>query len=290
MAVYERTYRPYTGPLTPERTRFLVLPRYSYAEVFHSKLFIGFFVACYVWPLVLSVLIYLPYNLSLLELIKLQAGDLLAFFRFDANWFHDWFMLPYRFVAFFMAFIVGPALVSGDLRNNGLPLYLSRPFSRTEYVLGKATVMVVLLSAVTWVPGLLLFFFRAYLGGWGWFVDNLRIGFGIFVGSWIWIVIYCLVSLALSAYVKWKPAARAALIGVFFVAAALGSVLNLMLRTRWGRLIDIGSMGHLVTGHALGVPGSDDVPVWAAWLSLAAICGLCLLLLARKIKAYEVVR
>ena len=51
--------------------------------------------------------------------------------------------------------------MSPDLRNNGLPLYLSRPFSRTEYVLGKMSVLLILLSAITWVPGLLLFLFQA---------------------------------------------------------------------------------------------------------------------------------
>ena len=42
MAVYERTYRPYQGTLTPERTRFLVLPRYAYREIFRTKLFASF--------------------------------------------------------------------------------------------------------------------------------------------------------------------------------------------------------------------------------------------------------
>ena len=46
-----------------------------------------------------------------------------------------------------------------------LPLYLARPFCRTEYILGKIAVLVILLSAITWVPGLLLFLLQAYLGG-----------------------------------------------------------------------------------------------------------------------------
>jgi lipopolysaccharide export LptBFGC system permease protein LptF len=32
------------------------------------------------------------------------------------------------------------------------------------------------------------------------------------------------------------------------------------------------------------------MPMWAAWLSLAAACALCLWLLSRRIRAYEVVR
>ena len=114
---------------------------------------------------------------------------------------------------------MGPALVAPDLRNNGLPLYLSRPFSRTEYVLGKMAVLVVLMSLITWIPGLLLFLFQGYLEGAGWLGANLRIGMAIFVGSWIWILVLSLVALALSAWVKWKPVARLTLLIVFFVLA-----------------------------------------------------------------------
>ena len=71
--------------------------------------------------------------------------------------------------AFFVTLLVGPPLVSRDLRNNALPLYLCRPFSRTEYVLGKMSVLLILLSAMTWVPQLLLFPFQSYLEGAQWF-------------------------------------------------------------------------------------------------------------------------
>ena len=72
MAVYERTYQPYVGTLTPKWSRFLVLPRYAYAEVFKKKLFISFLVSCFVWPLLLAVLIYLPHNSSFLKLVTTQ--------------------------------------------------------------------------------------------------------------------------------------------------------------------------------------------------------------------------
>ena len=56
-------------------------------------------------------------------------------------------------LALFLAAFVGPGQVSPDLANNALSLYLARPFSRAEYVLGKMSVLVILLSLMTWVPG-----------------------------------------------------------------------------------------------------------------------------------------
>ena len=45
MAVYEHTYRPYAGEVTPLWSRFLILPRHALQGVFQSKFFIAFFVA-----------------------------------------------------------------------------------------------------------------------------------------------------------------------------------------------------------------------------------------------------
>jgi ABC-2 type transport system permease protein len=290
MAVYERGYRPYGGQLTPERTRFLVLPRYAYRQVFRSRVFGAFLLGCLLWPFVVAVIIYLPHNLRFLQAIQEQSGGILSIFRYDETFFYRWLMIPHGFMAFVLAFVVGPALISADLRNNGLALYLSRPFSRAEYILGKTTVLIVLLSAITWIPGLLLFCFQAYLGGSAWLGDHWRIGPAIFLAFWIWILTLCLFSLALSAYVKWKPVAQIALLAVFFVLPLLAAILNLVLDTRWASLINVGDMIRRVWAGLFGIDSSVEVPIAAAWLSLVLACGACLTLLARKVRAYEVVK
>src|ERR1043165_9427229 len=111
--------------------------------------------------------------------------------------------------AFFITLLIGPPLISRDGTNNGLPLYFCRPFSRVEYVLGKMSVLLILVSLITWVPILLLFFFQSYLEGWSWFTQNLRIAGAIFVGSWIWILLLELLSLVISSYRKRTDAVEA---------------------------------------------------------------------------------
>ncbi len=64
MAVYEQTYKRYAGPLTPEWSRFLIIPRHAYRAVFKSKLFIAFFVICFIPLLVEAILIYLHHNVA----------------------------------------------------------------------------------------------------------------------------------------------------------------------------------------------------------------------------------
>jgi len=290
MAVYERTYRRYDGALTPERRRILAFPRYAFDEVFRSKLFLALCVVFLLWPLVIACILYLPHNLGFLKLFQTDSETVSAIFGFDAEFFYNWLMKPQIAMAFVLTFLVGPALVTADLRNNGLALYFSRPLSRTEYVLGKASILVLLLSAVTWVPALAVFGFQVYLEGADWLRANWRAGLGIVLGTWIWILLLCLVSIALSAYVKWKPVARLSMILVFIVAAGLASVMNLQFRTDWASVINLGDMVHVIVASLFGVPPNIAVPPWAAWTSVLVTCGACVWLLARKLRPYEVVR
>jgi ABC-type transport system involved in multi-copper enzyme maturation permease subunit len=200
-------------------------------------------------------------------------------------------MVPQSFLAFFLVFLIGPALISTDMRNNALPLYFSRPFNRWEYLLGKSAVLVILVSGVTWAPAMLLFLLKAYLAGGGWFVDNLRTAAAILLSWWIWIAVMTLISLAVSAYVKWKPVARLGLFFIFIVGAGFAAILNLTLRTYWGSVFNIGDMLRVVWGKLFDVPeGASQVPLSAACISLLVVCAICIVLLQRKVRAYEVVR
>jgi ABC-2 type transport system permease protein len=291
MAVYKSNYGRYSGELTPAWSRFLILPRYAFRDVFQSRGFIVFFTLCFAVPFAGLLMIYLHHNLAALKFLNLPLEQVQQMLPINATFFLrglEW----QGSLCFLLALFVGPALISPDLRNNGLALYLSRPFTRSEYVLGKLTVLVVLLSLITWIPGLLLFFFQSYLDGAGWLGQNLRIAGAIFVGSWVWILALSLVALAISAWVKWKPVARVSLLIVFFVFSGFARALNEALDTWWGWMFSLWAAVQNIWSSLFGQEIDSDlaVPIWAAWLTLAAGCSLCLWLLSRRVRAYEVVR
>ncbi len=304
MAVYEHTYKQYLGKLTPEWSRFLVIPRHAFRDVFKSKLFTAFFVICFVPLLIEAILIYLHHNVNALAIMQVNVRELVPI---DATFFQAFVNLQASF-AFFVTLLVGPPLVARDLRNNALPLYLCRPFSRTEYVLGKMSVLLILLSAITWVPQLLLFLFQSYLEGARWFIDNLSLASAIFLGSVVWILLLALLSQAISALVKWRVIASGALLGIFFIPSVFGEVVNQLFLTRWGNIISLGALMKNVTAGLFGTfvqtsseftgmsgrigPGDvvSEPPLWASWFALFVVCAICLALLSRKVKAYEVVR
>jgi ABC-2 type transport system permease protein len=57
-----------------------------------------------------------------------------------------------------LVLMVGPALISQDLRFNALPLYFSRPVRRIDYFLGKLGVIAFFLGLVTVVPAVAAWF------------------------------------------------------------------------------------------------------------------------------------
>ena len=304
MAVYEHTYKRYAGRLTPEWSRFLIIPRHAYRDVFKSKLFTAFFGLCFIPLLVEAILIYLHHNVNALAILKVNVRELIPV---DAFFFQTFVNLQSGF-AFLVTLLVGPPLVSRDLRNNALPLYLCRPFSRAEYVLGKMSVLLILLSAITWLPQLLLFLFQSYLEGTSWFVANLWIASAIVIGGIVWILLLALISQAVSALVKWRVIASAALLGIFFVPSVFAEVINNLFLTHWGNIISLSALIKNVSAGLFGtfvrtsshitdfdgrVAGEilvNEPPLWCSWAALFVICAICLALLSRKVRAYEVVR
>ena len=297
MAVHKRAYRPYEGPLTSERWRFLVLPRYGLLELFESRLLTVFCVLCFVPILIAASAIYIAYSPAARALLEMSSAP--DFVRKP-----DFFFATLTFqggLAFLLTAWVAPVLVSPDLVNGALPLYLSRPLTRAEYVLGKATVLLTLLSAITWVPGLVLFALEAGLAK-GWGAANVRIAGAVFVGSWVWILVLTLLGLAISSWIRWRVVASGALAGVFFMGAAFGEMWREVLHGPWGRLANLYYLVGLVWRSLFGLftprysmaeemfnDRGRDLPTWAAWAGLAAAAALSVWLLERRLRAREVV-
>jgi ABC-2 type transport system permease protein len=307
MAVYRRGYCQYDGPRTPERWRFWILARFAFGRLFQSRLLVIFYVLCFVPTLVGLSAIYISHNVDLLlsmfprmpasgsELVTVNASFFLTFMTIQAT------------LSVFVNALIGPGLVSPDLTNNALPLYFSRPFSRTEYVLGKFSVLFVLLSLITAVPMLLIYIVKSSLAGLQWFTDNLHLAFAVLTGSLVWVVLIALVAMASSAWLRWRAAAAGMLFALFFFPSGFGQAANVVLRTGWGSVLNgivvIGTVWNSLffandpeeyarAALALNPMGlaADPIPAWSAWAMVAAVCLVSLALLHRKIRAHEVVR
>jgi ABC-2 type transport system permease protein len=286
MAVYKRSYSAYTGQLTPRWSRFLILTRYSARSVFQSRIVTALFVLCFVFPLIMIAGLYLNHNPRLLSMMRMHSDHFLAI---NGEFFRT-VMSVQASLAFLMTAFIGPGLVAPDLANNALPLYFCRPLSRAEYVLGRACVLLFLLSLLTWVPGLALFGVETSLVGFSWAWEHIRLAVGVLVGSVLWISILTLLALALSAWVRWKIVAGGLLLGVMFASGGFGAAIAAVLNTSAGFYLDPAVLVAVIYTDFFDVPIKIDISPLGAYIGLIAIGAFCILLLSRKIRAFQVVR
>ena len=175
MAVYKRGYRRYSGPLTGRWTRFLVLPRYAWRRLYQQRLVLLLTILAFVWPVLCAAFIYLTNHAELLQGLDREFRE---FIQVDGRFFSI-FMYVQAGFAVFLAALAGPGLIAPDLANNALPLYFSRPLTRWSYALARLLVLVGMLSVVTWIPGLILFWFQVGLAGGSWLRANWTLGLGM---------------------------------------------------------------------------------------------------------------
>ena len=285
MAVYDQGYQTYKGSLTSARGRFLVLTRYALRDSLRSRRTIMFLVASGLVPLLAAVFIYLHHNAEALALIRIPIDELIPI---NGSFFL--YLTQIQSVAAFLVFqSAGATLISVDVRDNALPLYLGRPLSRAEYVLGKLAVLLVLGSLVTWLPTLTLFGFQASLEGLGWALENIRWAVGIFYGDLILLLLLGLVCLAASAALRAKAAAEVAFGGFFLVSLVFGKILNETLHTEWGAYLNSWSLLESSWRALMGLEALEDVSVGPAFMALTLCCCLAVWVLKRRIRAYEVV-
>jgi hypothetical protein len=123
---------------------------------------------------------------------------------------------------------------------------------------------------------------------WTW--DHLWITGSLVVSSLIWIAILSLLAMALSAWVKWKIVAGALLLAVLFFGAGFAQAINAVLRTQSGHFIDIVYLMTTVWTSLFRIESDRSMSSGEAWTTLLFYCGICLALLVRKVRAYEVVK
>src|ERR1700686_5266540 len=105
MAVYKRSYHGYAGPVTRAWSRFAILHRYAYRDLFHSKIMTAFFVLCFAAPLVYLLLIYFVNNFASLGPM-FQSHDVRSPITIDGDFFLSFLNLQ-GVISFILTAFVG---------------------------------------------------------------------------------------------------------------------------------------------------------------------------------------
>ena len=118
------------------------------------RAFLGLLIVAWIPFVVRASQLFLASNFS-------QAATFLAP---SAQTFRD-FLGQQSIFVFLITVYVGAGLIANDRRANALQLYLSKPVTRAEYILGKMTVLATFLLGITWLPAILLLIFQIAFSG-----------------------------------------------------------------------------------------------------------------------------
>jgi ABC-2 type transport system permease protein len=193
-------------------------------------------------------------------------------------------------LVFFITVYAGSGLIADDIRAKALQLYLSRPVTRTQYVAGKAAILMAALGVVTLVPALLLLFLvPAFMGTMTFVFNNLSLIPSIAAYSVVHITLSAFLILALSSLSnsRWFVAVMFAGLAFFThaVYGVLGSVGEGTLFAWVSIFANVQQVGDVLFRIA---PRYHTPPIVSAMVIVLEIA-LSALVLRRRIRAIEVV-
>jgi ABC-type transport system involved in multi-copper enzyme maturation permease subunit len=152
MPIREKGYYKWEGDLRDSGIRWLPMLWNGISAIYRKKFskllftfssftFVLFFIAIYVST---------RPELKMLKDIVKQIGS-------DAQLFNLFYTFPMlSFSIFLLCLFCESNLISGDLKFKSFTLYLSRPISKLDYILGKFSIVLFYLLLFTLIPGILL--------------------------------------------------------------------------------------------------------------------------------------
>jgi ABC-type transport system involved in multi-copper enzyme maturation permease subunit len=191
-----------------------------------------------------------------------------------------------------MVLVFGCAgLIADDLKHNSLQIYFSRPLQKKDYLLGKMGVVFFFILVLTLIPGLLLFIFKlVFAGSFRFFLDYPWLLPEIAAYSLVLTVFFAFYTLLLSALSKNSRYVMILIFTVYLFSHILYGILHSVFRTPYMALFSVAAILRQAGAFIFGQKLPHAVPAGWSFLVLAAVCGLSVLVLKKKIRGVEVIR
>ncbi len=278
MPIHDQGYRRYGGRREPHGRTWWVIAKAGLIERLRERKFLGLLLVAWLPFIVRAVQTYLAANIPQAAVLAPTAGT-----------FREFIDQQSIFV-FFITIYVGSGLIANDRRANALQIYLSKPLTRVEYVAGKLATLVMLLAAVTWVPGMLLLLLQVlFAGNFTFLRANLFLVPAITLFSAILVLLSAFTMLALSSLSKSRRFVAMMYAGLVFFTAAMYQALRGITTSRAWAVISPEDVLDAVAAVVFRTAGTPAIPIWAALATIAVIVGVSVWVLERRVRGVEVV-
>lgn len=280
MPIYDQGYRRYEARAALRGVRFWPITREALRLLLARRAFLGLLAVAWVPFLVRMVQVYVITRFP-------EAGRVLPV---NAQLFGTFLNQQLGFVILLSVF-GGAGLVSNDLRTGAVLVYLSRPLTRRDYVLGKLGVLLALNLSATLAPALLLYLLSLGLAPDTFLLWSLAwVAPGIVLHSLLLSLVMGLLALGVSSL---STSARVAGVGFFGLLLGLDLARGLLwvsYRSPLSALVSVEGSLRSVGNALFGITERGLQAPWpAATVVLALLVAGCLWVLRVRVRAVEVV-
>jgi ABC-2 type transport system permease protein len=280
MPIYDQTYRKYEAREAARRVRFWPITREALRLVLAKRAFIG-----------LMVLSSRPFVVRVVQVyVVTRFPEASRVLPVDGRLFGDFLNQQIGFTILISIF-GGSGLIANDLRTGAILVYLSRPLTRRDYILGKLGVTLGLNLAVTFLPGLLLYGISVALAPELFMKWSLAwIAPAIAFHSLLISLTVSLLTLAISALSRSARVAGLALAGFVVGLEIVRGVLAVITDRPEAHVLSIQNSLRVVGNLIFGI-AERGAPLPAAYppIALALLAAGCLLVLRKRVRAVEIV-
>jgi len=289
MPIHDQSYRHWDGELKARTFRWWVITKEGLKIILKRKLFIIF--------VMVPPFMYLIFKGGIIYIINsLDVKVPFSFSPENPEFYNEFFSstVPIPWTFFFITLISvfgGAGLISNDLKNNVLQLYLSKPLTRIDYIVGKLLIIMLLLAFVTAFPGIILFTEAILLSAdMNFAKQNYWILGSIIIYSLILILVPGLIILTFSSLTKSNRYAAIGFVGISMFTPIIYQILKNIFHTDKVALISFWANFQQLGDKLFGLR-TDYSPHWIwSLLIILAIIGVCLFILHKRIRGVEITK
>lgn len=278
MPIHDQSYRRYQGPRADLRRVWMVIARAGIVSMLKRRAFVALLLLSWLPFVVRAVQAYFATTFQQAAVLALNAETYRAFLDQQGTF------------VFFVTVYVGAGLIANDRRANALQIYLSKPLTRAEYVLGKFAILFVFLAGVTWLPAMcLLLLQNAFAGSFTFLAQNLHLVPAITLFALTQVVVAALSVLALSAMSSSSRFVAVMYAGIVLFTNALFAALRGIFGTSGMSWISVPASLEQIGDAIFRMKLRYDTPVAVSVVVILGLLALSISVLERKVRAVEVV-
>jgi len=178
---------------------------------------------------------------------------------FDTFWGGGFNYAKFLFIVLLTA-VCGSGIIANDLKNNTFTLYLSRPITWYDYMIGKFLALSSILSIITLVPAVLVFVTRmAFVNeSFMYILEHLWLLGGMILAYVVALVIISSIAMALSSMTKRGIFAGVGIFGLFIFASIVSDIMVDVFETEIFKVMNVNLMLKNLVKPLYGISYSSD--------------------------------